>query len=89
MLNLLQNMRNDQNIALLAEIWNDSNQIQQAIVLLLDATEGDAPEGMSMRVVEGIRNVFQRLYRYHRNRGSDERRDRFRRYVQDMDSLMR
>ena len=71
-----------------------SSQIQHAIVLVLDSLAGDNPEGMSVRVVNGIRGVFQRLYRYHRNRGSDERRDRYRRdryrrYIDDLDGMMR
>ena len=85
---LLQNMRGDQNFALVQENWNDSNQNQQAIVLVLDSLAGDNPEGMSVRVVNGIRGVFQRLYRYHKNRGSDERRDRYRRYINDLDGMM-
>ena len=72
---LLQDMRNDQNLAVAKENWNDSNQIQQTIVLVLDSLAGDNPEGMSVRVVNGIRGVFQRLYKYHRNRESDGRRD--------------
>ena len=87
---LLQHMRNDQNrIALAAESGSESNEIQHAIVLVLDATARPEPEGMSMRVTNGIRNVFQRLHRYHRNRGQDERRARFRLYVESMESLMR
>ena len=87
---LLQHMRNDQNsIALAAESGNESNEIQHAIVLVLDATAGPEPEGMSMRVTNGIRHVFQRLHRYHRYRGQDERRARFRLYVESMESLMR
>ena len=61
---------------------------QQAIVLVLDATAGPEPESMSMRVTRGIRNVFQRLYRYHLNRGQNER-PRFRLFVENMESLMR
>ena len=43
---------------------------------------------MSMRVMNGTRNIFQRFYRYHRNSGNDERRDRYRLYVDDLNSLM-
>jgi hypothetical protein len=56
-------------------------------VAALDASAG--PEGLTMEVTNRIRNVFQRLYRYHRNRGHDDRRDRFRLYVENMDNLMR
>eukprot|EP00435_Cladocopium_sp_Y103_P024696 s2951_g6.t1 len=85
---LLDHMRADQNIALAAERWAEAQQIQQAIITLLDATSGPEPEGMSMRVVQSIRNVFQRLYRQHRNRGLDDRAERFQRYVEDMNALM-
>ena len=88
---LLQNMRIDQNRelnrALAGERWHDASEIQQAICLLLDATGGDQPEGLSLRVTNAIRNVFQRLYRFHRNRGDDERRDRLRLYAEDIQSL--
>ena len=69
---LLQNMRADQNQALAAERWQEASMIQQAICLVLDSslTEG-------FRIANEIRNIFQRLYRVHRNRGDDERRDRF------------
>ena len=86
---LLQHMRKDQNIALAAERWHEANEIQQAIVLVLDATAGPEPEGMGMRITNGIRNVFQRLHTYPRNRGQDERRDRFKLYVENVERLMR
>ena len=86
---LLQHMRKDQNIALAAERWHEANEIQQAIVLVLDATAGPEPEGMGMRITNGIRNVFQRLHTYPRNRGQDERRDRFRLYIENVERLMR
>ena len=85
---LLENMRMDQNAALAGERWLEANQIQQAIMVLLEATSGPEPEGLTMEVTTQIRNVFQRLFRWHRNRGSDERAERFQRYVQDMHGLM-
>ena len=85
---LLENVRRDLNIALQAERWTESNQLQGAVNILLDATNGPNPEGLSMRVVRDVRNIFQRLFRIHRNRGLEERRDRFRVYVEDMNSLM-
>jgi hypothetical protein len=85
---LLENMRLDQNAALAAERWLEANQIQQAIMVLLEATSGPEPEGLSVNVARQIRNVFQRLFRWHRNRGSDEKAERFQRYVQDMHGLM-
>ena len=85
---LLENMRRDLNIALNSEQWTEANTIQGAITTLLDATAGSDPEGLSTRVVRDIRNVFQRLFRIHRNRGSDERMERYRTYVENMSSLM-
>eukprot|EP00435_Cladocopium_sp_Y103_P009978 s2640_g2.t1 len=77
---LLEHMRADQNIALAAEHFNDANQIQQAIITLLDATAGPNPEGPSDAVMQRIRGVFQRIYRYHRNRGLEERAERYQLY---------
>lgn len=54
----------------------------------MEATSETELEGMSMRVTREIRGVFQRLHRWHRNRGSDERAERYRQYVEDMASLM-
>ena len=85
---LLDNMRVDQTLAFSGERWTEASQIQQAIICLLEATTGPSPEGMSMEVVSTIRNVFQRLYRWHRNRGSDQRTGRFQTYVQNMTNLM-
>ena len=66
----------------------EANQIQSAIAAVLDATAGSEPEGLSMRVLREVRGVFQRLYRTHRNRGSDERRDRYIIFVEDINSLL-
>ena len=44
---LLDHMRADQNIALAGERFNEANQIQQAIIALLDASAGENPEGLS------------------------------------------
>ena len=85
---LLDNLRRNQNIALSTERWTDTSQLQQAIVAVLDATTGPEPEGLSMRVATGVRNVCQRLYRWYRNRGSEERAERSRAYVENMWSLM-
>eukprot|EP00435_Cladocopium_sp_Y103_P046103 s2167_g13.t1 len=86
---LLENMIQDQNVAMAAERWTEASQIQQAILVLLEATSGEEPEGLSTGVTTQIRNVFQQLMRWHRNRGLDERHARFRQYVEDMQSLMR
>ena len=80
---LLENLRLDQNIALAGERWTEASELQRAIMCLLEPTTGAEPEGMSRdsltpgtgcsglspRVVMTIRNVCQRLYRWHRNRG--------------------
>lgn len=78
MTTLLDNMRADQNLALSSEGWTEANQIpiQQAIICLLDATTGPSPEGMSMQVTSTMRGVCQRIYTWHRKRGSDERTER-------------
>eukprot|EP00435_Cladocopium_sp_Y103_P017155 s62_g4.t1 len=60
---LLENMRIDQKIALAGERWTETNQIQQAILVLLDSTTGPKPEGLPTEVLTRIRNVFQRLHR--------------------------
>ena len=73
---LLENLRRDQNHTLAVERWAQANQIQQASVVLFDLTAGPHPEGLSMQVLTIIRNIFQRLYRHHRNRGLDERTER-------------
>ena len=86
---LLENMRSDQNTALSGQRYSEANSIQNAIITLLDATSGPNSEGLTANVITEIRNVFQRLWRWHRNRGSDERAERFRLYVQDMQQLMR
>ena len=63
MSNLMDSLRNDQNVALASELWNDAAQIQRALMTVLDATSGRSPRGMSIDVVNTIRSVFQRLYR--------------------------
>ena len=85
---LVDNLRADQNAALSGERWMEASQLQNAIMVILEASRGAEPEGLSMRVVSEIRNICQRLYRWHRNRGSDERAARLRTYVDDMTSLM-
>ena len=81
-------MRADLNIALANGRFDESNQIQTGIMTLLDASAGPRPEGLSENVMQRIRGLFQRLYRVHRNRGSDERAERYQRYVEDMNSMM-
>ena len=87
--NLMNSMRRDQNTALANERWGDASEIQQGIMVLLDASQGEHPRGMTMEVVTNVRNIFQRLWRRARNRGSAERADAYRRYVDDMHGIMR
>ena len=49
---LLEHVRRDENIALplQAEGWTETNQLQGAVAILLDATSGANPEGLSTRV---------------------------------------
>ena len=77
-----------QNIALAREHWDDSAQIQSAIICLLDATASANPIGMTMEVMAQVRNVFQRLWRRARNRNHDDRAATYRRYVDYMHGLM-
>ena len=85
---LVDNMRADLNIALANGRFDESNQIQTGIMTLLDASAGPRPEGLSENVMQRIRGLFQRVYRVHRNRGSDERAERYLQYVEDMNSMM-
>ena len=55
--------------ALAQELWYEAAQMQQAVIILLDACSGNPPTGMTMEVIQSLRGVFQRLYRYSRNRG--------------------
>ena len=87
--NLINAMRTDQNIAIAREFWDDSAQIQSAIMVLLNATAGANPIGMSMEVITEVRNVFPRLWRRSRNRNQTDRAETYRRYVDDMHSLMK
>ena len=86
---LLENMRVDQGIAITNGWHNDASNIQQAMMILLESDSHDAAGGLQADALNRIRNVFQRLFRFHRNRGSDERAQRYRAYVEDIASLMR
>ena len=85
---LLGNIRADQNIALAAGQYSDADQLQQAIMVMLDFSAGPNSEGLSVEAMQRIRSIFQRLHRYHRNRRSDERAERFRLYVENIAALM-
>ena len=64
---LLQNMHNDQNMALAGERWHEGSDIQQAFGLRFDATCGPDLEGMSVRVTHGIRHVLQGMTNFTQN----------------------
>ncbi|CAL1157854.1 unnamed protein product [Cladocopium goreaui] len=78
MSNLMDSWRNDQNVALASELWNDAAQIQRALMTVLDASSTGSPRGMSIDVVNTIMNVVQRLYRTARNRGREDRAQAYR-----------
>ena len=63
------NERWNRTSALAAELWYEASQIQRAIMLVLEASGGSSPTGMTTEVVTGIRKIFQRLWRRSRNRG--------------------
>ena len=84
---LLDAMRAEQNETLAQGRFYQASQTQQAIMTFLTASSGRNPVGMSM-LVTWIRGVFQRLYCYSKNRGSDERATAYRRYVDDLHGVM-
>ena len=86
---LLENMRVDQSFAVSNGLHNDASNIQQAMMILLESTAERGESVLQADALNRIRNVFQRLHRWHRNRGSDERAQRYRSYVEDMANLMR
>ena len=81
---LVENLRRDQNISLAAERWTEASQLQTAIMMVIDATSTGGT-GTTMDVVTVVRSICQRLFRFHCNRGLDERAERFQTYVTDMD----
>ena len=81
-------MRRDQKSVVAGERWEEANQVQQGILILLDSITGANRERLSMDVTTKTRNVFQRLFPYHCNGGPDERAGRFRACVEDMQSMM-
>ena len=58
------------------------------MLILLESSADSNSGGLGMETLNRIRNVFQRLFRWHRNRGSDERAQRYRLYVENIASLM-
>ena len=85
---LLENMRLDQSVAVTGGWHTDASNIQQAMMMLLESTSGPNADGMTAEVVSRIRHVSQRLYRWHRNRGNDERAQSYRLYVENIASNM-
>ena len=86
--NLVERMKLHLNTALAQELWYEASQMQQAVIILLDASSGNEPAGLTMEVMQNLRGVFQRLYRYSRNRGGGVMIDIYRQYIDDMHSLM-
>ena len=64
---LMEAMRREQNDALAPELCYEASQIQGAIMLVLEASGGPTPTGMTSEVVTGIRHVFQKIWRRTRN----------------------
>ena len=85
---LVERMEVHVNTALAQELWYEASQMQQAIMIVLDASSGNPPTGMSMEVVQNPRGVFQRLYRYSRNHGGGVMIDIYRQYIDDMYRMM-
>ena len=86
---LVERMKVHVNQALAQELWYEASQIQQGIMIVLNASSGSAPEGMSMNVVQNLRGVFQRLYRYSRNRGGGTLTEVYQQYIDDVYHMMR
>ena len=78
----------DQGIAVSGGWHTDASNIQQAMMILLESNSDTNAGGLGMETLNRIRNVFQRLHRWHRNRGSDGRAQRYRLYVENIFSLM-
>ena len=87
-INLVERMKLHLNTALGQELWYEASQMQQAVIILLDASAGNPPTGLTMEVKQNLRGVFQRLYRYSRNRGGGVMIDIYREYIDDMHGLM-
>ena len=88
MQNLLDRIKVHQSSALAQELWYETAQMQQAVIILLDAFSGHPSTGTTMEVIQSLRGVFRRLYRYSRNRGGGVMTDIYRRYIDDMHGLM-
>ena len=85
---LLENLRLDQSVAVSNGWHNDASNIQQAMMILLESSADANAGGLEMETLNRIRNIFQRFFRFHRNRGSDERSQRYRLYVENIAGLM-
>lgn len=57
-------------------------------MLVLEASGGSTPTGMTTGIVTGIRNVCQKIWRRARNRGWTTRAANYRRYIDDMHGIM-
>ena len=85
---LLENLGLDQSVAVSNGWHNDASNIQQAMMILLESSADANAGGLGMETLNHIRNIFQRLFRFHRNRGSDEKSQRYRLYVENIAGLM-
>ena len=89
MARLRDRLRGEINRCLREEQWRDASDLQSGVMSLIEAMGGRPPEGMSMRVMTNIHNMFQRLYRRARNSGRSENAQSYLRYVEDMNAMMR
>ena len=89
MARLRDRLRDEINRCLREEQWRDASDLQGSVMTLIAAMGGRPPEGMSMRVMTNIHNMFQRLYRRARNSCRNDNAQSYLRYVEDMNAMMR
>ena len=64
--------------------FRDADEIQNAIMCILNAIGGPTREGFTDRVITEVTNIFQRLYRRARNEGRMNHAEVYRGYVDEM-----
>eukprot|EP00435_Cladocopium_sp_Y103_P050685 s951_g15.t1 len=84
---LLGKFRSLQNIVLVDERFDVALGCQSAIMLVLNAASNNA--GLSMEVVRGVQNCFQRLYRKARNQGCEQLANVFQDHAQNFQTLLK
>ena len=81
---LCNRLRDHLNEMLAQENYRDADQIQTAIMCILNAIGGPTREGFTDRVITEVRNIFQRLFRRARNEGRLNHAEVYRGYVDEM-----